>query len=620
VSSYQLDDTPVATGAQGAVYFGTDPRGRAIAVKVAAEGSAADEALQRELEIIRHMNDAGVQGVVPCLAELKVRGRRAMVMPRYPEHMGDWLKRTILEPTPNSIRELFHYHQQLASVLGEVHRVYYDGGTVVHRDVKPENIFLDGRGGLFLGDFGGAMAVEQLKAVELAMFGTPMWAPLDQLLPGRAMPDTTWDTYATCVLLYAAITGARPAYQADPRELLTSAGQALWDAARAAVEADGAQRRDAQRRFAVMRKGTRAEDLVDLTGRAALVSGDKEALAEGIHRLCGLAGIDGRAERALGRGVWNLLVRGLSPLSHPSPPNRFRDASELAESIEDLLAIVDAPEAAQTGAFRSDELPETPDTTDLAELLGGKSFDDDDDPLDAPARRTTLSAGAPILLVLMGGAGLVGLAVVGWFAWPYAVMAFNANRTLPAVVDVTAGTVQLDAGSVAVQPFRLDTTEVSVADYRACVEAGACEALGFSAPPDRPATGLAIEHADAVCAYRGGRVPTEAQWMHAHGATTFPWGEDAPTCDRAVALGCGEGLGPVGSGRQGASPHGAIDMAGNAWEWVRGVDGPVLVGGGMTSASNELGRVARKAVPDGGGPGLAGVRCAYDAATEGGAG
>ncbi len=613
MSSYQLDDTPVATGGQGAVYFGTDPKGRAIAVKVAAEGDAADQALQRELEIVRHMNDAGVQGVVPCLAELKVRGRRAMVMPRYPEHMGDWLKRTILDPTPHSLRELFTYHQQLASVLGEVHRVYYDGGTVVHRDVKPENIFLDGRGGLFLGDFGGAMAVEQLKAVELAMFGTPMWAPLDQLLPGRAMPDTTWDTYATCVLLYAAITGARPAYQADPRELLTGAGQALWDAARAAVEAEGSARREAQRRFAVMRKGTRAEDLVDLTGRAALVSGDREALTEGLERLCGLAGIEGKAERALGRGVWNLLVRGLSPLSHPSPPNRFRDASELAESIEDLLSIVEAPGSAQTGAFQADELPATPDTTDLAELLGGKSFDDDDDPLDPPSRRTNLSAGAPILAVAFMGVGAIGLAVAGWFAWPYAMMAFNANRTLPDVVDVPEGTVQLDAGSVAVRAFRLDTTEVSVADYRACAEASACPVIGFQVPNDRPATGLGIEEADAVCAHRGGRVPSEAQWMHAHGPDTFPWGEDDPTCDRAIALGCGNRLGPVGSGRQGPSAHGAIDMAGNAWEWVRGVEGPVLVGGGMSSASNELGRVARKTVPDGGKPGLAGVRCAYPA-------
>ncbi|MCB9678855.1 MAG: SUMF1/EgtB/PvdO family nonheme iron enzyme [Alphaproteobacteria bacterium] len=599
--SYQIDDKPIATGGQGAVYFGTDPKGRKIAVKVAAKSEIAEQALDRELEIVRHMNDAGVKGVVPCVAELRIRGRKAMVMPRYPEHMGDWLKRSILEPGPHTLRELLDYHAKLARVLGAVHKVYYDGGTVVHRDVKPENIFLDGKGGLFLGDFGGAMAIEELKAMELAMFGTPMWAPLDQLLPGRAMPDTTWDTYATCVLLYAAVTGARPAYQADPRELLTPAGQALWQAARSAVEAQGDSRGDAQRRFAVMRKGTRGEDLVDLTGRAALVNGDREALRTGLARLCKLAGMDERVEKALDRGLWNLLVRGLSPLSHPSPPNRYRDAEELAETIEDLMALLE--EQAKPRA--------KPQNNDLADLLGGGvDLDVQDEPRE---RRTTLSAGPPVLLAGIGVVLVVGLVVGTWFLWPTLVMAFNAGRSLAPTVEVSGGSVALPAGVSSVQDFALDTTEVSQADYQACVDAGRCEALAFRNGPEHPAAGLGYADAQAVCDFRGGRVPSEAQWTRAHGEATFPWGDDAPTCDRAVALGCGSDLGTVGSGRQGASPFGAIDMAGNVWEWAAGVDGPVLRGGDMTSPPKELGVAGRKMVPEGTRPSLAGVRCAYPA-------
>jgi len=593
---YQIDEKPIATGGQGSVYFGIDPRGREIAIKVAAPGTAAESALARELEIVRHMNDAGVKGVVPCLAELKVGGRPAMVMPRYPEHMGDWLKRSILEPTPNTLNELFTFHRRLAEVLGSVHKVYYDGGTVVHRDVKPENIFLDGKGGLFLGDFGGAMAIEELKAVELAMFGTPMWAPLDQLLPGRAMPDTTWDTYATCVLLYAAVTGARPAYQADPRELLTPAGQALWDAAKAAVEATGESRGAAHRRFAVMRKGTRAEDLVDLTGHAALVKGDREALAKGLHKLCSLAGVDERTEKALGRGLWNLLVRGLSPLSHPSPPNRYRDAAELAESIADLAVLIEP------------SLPEQPDTTDLAELLtGGVPMTD----VPAPTRRTTLSAGPPLLLAGFG-VGVMVIGIVGtWLAWPTLVMAFNANRPLSPFVEVPAGSSNTADGSVAVPGFAVDTTEVSVSAYQACISAGACPSRELRGAPDAAVSGLSLSEADALCSFRGGDVPTEAQWLRAHGEALFPWGDAAPTCDRAVALGCGDQIGPVGSGRQGASPYGAIDMAGNVWEWARGLDGPVLMGGSMTSAPKELGRSGRQTAQESDSPSLAGVRCVY---------
>jgi serine/threonine protein kinase len=621
MAGYQLDPEPIATGGQGAVHFGTAPDGRLVAVKLASPGPLAASTLQKEIELVRHMNSAGVAGVVPCLAALTVSDRPAMVMPRYPGHLGTWLKAAILQPNADTLPDILRIHARLARILGAVHKVWYENGTVVHRDVKPENIFLDAAGEPFLGDFGGAMAIEELRAVELAMFGTPMWAPLDQLLPGRAMPDTTWDTYATCVLLYAAITGARPAYQADPRELLTPAGQALWQAAKAAVEAKGDARQDAQRRFAVMRKGTRAEDLVDLTGRAALVAGDREAITNGVRRLGGLAGLDEKALRAAERGLWNLLVRGLSPLSHPSPPNRYRDADELAEAIEDVAS-------AARPASRRTPAPAAPRRAGLQELLGadpngtrtGPALTiggaDTEPPARARAearRRSTLSAGPPILM-LLGGVGVtLGGAVGLWFAWPTLIEAFRANRPLTEVVDVPAGNVQLTQGAAAVPAFRIDTTEVKTGQWLACAAAGACPELDMAAGPDHPASGLGISDAEALCAFRGGRVPSEAQWRVAHGPDPFPWGTGAATCDKAVAAGCGGQPGPVGSGRQGASPVGALDMAGNVWEWAHAVDGPVLLGGGATSSTSELGARGRKVPAPGERPALAGVRCSYPA-------
>lgn len=610
---YKLDPTPVATGGQGAVHFGTDASGRPIAVKIAAPGAGPTSTLEREMELVQHMNHAGVAGVVPCLAAVRIEGRPAMVMPRYPGHLGTWLKQSILQPDGDTLHEILRVHARLARILGGVHKVWYEGGTVVHRDVKPENVFLDASGELFLGDFGGAMAIEELRAVELAMFGTPMWAPLDQLLPGRAMPDTTWDTYATAVLLYAAVTGARPAYQADPRELLTPAGQALWTAARQAVEAKGASRADAHRRFAVMRKGTRAEDLVDLTGRAALVAGDREAIAAGVTRLGTLAGLDEGARRRLERGLWSLLVRALSPLSHPSPPNRYRDADELAEAIEDLQAGV-GPDASvsQMPAVHAPSAP-PPARDGLADLMHGG--------MDGPPHgrvaaesgrgRTTLSAGPPILMGLGAIAITLGAAVGLWMSWPTLMEAFNANRPLTPRVDVTAGTVQLPGGAAAVPGFSIDTLEVSVGDWLVCVAASVCPSRAVPSDPDVAMVGLTLEDADTVCTHRGGRVPTEAQWRLAHGPGAFPWGDGSATCDRANALGCGDRIGPVGAARQGASPSGALDMAGNAWEWARSVDGPVLLGGGVTSGVGELGSRGRRVTEPGEVPTHAGVRCVY---------
>ena len=69
----------------------------------------------------------------------------------------------------------------------------------------------------------------------------------------------------------------------------------------------------------------------------------------------------------------------------------------------------------------------------------------------------------------------------------------------------------------------------------------------------------------------GAELPSEAQWEKAARGTDgriYPWGDQAP--DKTLAN-LGNDVGkttPVGSYPSGASPYGALDMAGNVWEWV----------------------------------------------------
>ena len=146
--------------------------------------------------------------------------------------------------------------------------------------------------------------------------------------------------------------------------------------------------------------------------------------------------------------------------------------------------------------------------------------------------------------------------------------------------------------------FAVDIHEVTVRQYRRCVDAGACSAnkltgdelpgKGFGPNTDcnwsRPARAyhpincVSWQQASAYCTWVRKRLPTEAEWEKtARGAEgrVFPWGPERPNCKRAVMIwrgkgGCGkEHTWPVGSvSPAGNSPYGAQDLAGNVYEWV----------------------------------------------------
>jgi formylglycine-generating enzyme required for sulfatase activity len=129
---------------------------------------------------------------------------------------------------------------------------------------------------------------------------------------------------------------------------------------------------------------------------------------------------------------------------------------------------------------------------------------------------------------------------------------------------------------VAVKAFEMTRNEVTVTQYRRCVEVGACTVPGAGegcnwgvlGHEDHPINCVDWDQAATFARWAGGRIPTEAEWEYAArgGRDTLYAGSNDVG---AVAWHVGNSGGsthPVG----GKLPngYGLHDMSGNVWEWV----------------------------------------------------
>ncbi|MFI5027781.1 MAG: protein kinase [Solirubrobacterales bacterium] len=217
LGGYRIDAL-IARGGMGVVYRATHlALDRPVALKVIARHLADDGSFrERFLTESRLAARLDHPNVVPVY-DAREEGGELFVAMRLIE--GSDLKRRIAAEGPLPPAEAVELLAQIAAALDAAH-----AAGIVHRDVKPHNILLDGSGGAFLTDFGLAKALGESGALSGASIAGTVEYMSPEQWQGRSVGPAT-DVYSLGCVLYEALTGIAPyARREEDREPEMPAG------------------------------------------------------------------------------------------------------------------------------------------------------------------------------------------------------------------------------------------------------------------------------------------------------------------------------------------------------------------------------------------------------------
>lgn len=425
---------------------------------------------------------------------------------------------------------------------------------IIHRDIKPQNILITESGDPMLTDFGIAKILGAEEKAELTMtglgFGTPGYMAPEQLLGARA--DKRLDIYNMGIVLYEFIAGRKPFRIADLSEMLLQNDeeiaahlkQYLPPALPGDVEHTllKALAKNPDDRFQDM--GEFAEKLEQFSRSDNLTSPHTPSTLPELKQKPRITSLPGWVKAGLLGGIMFsatlvAVVWASSRLFFPETPSPVRPAA-------DLLLVeptTQTPPPPRPTSLSSPEktLAATPTALPTEEALQERFSEVDGMQLIyIPAGKFTMGYG-------------------------------------------TGKADESPAHEIMLDEFWIDRTEVTNAQYAACVAAGDCLApvsTGSFARPDYhlnpayadyPVIYINYEQARTYCTWAGRCLPTEAEWEKAARGTDerlYPWGNNAPSPN---LLNFNRNVGDtsaVGSYPNGASPYGVMDMSGNVIEWV----------------------------------------------------
>jgi serine/threonine-protein kinase len=196
---------PLGSGGFGTVYLAEDTWiDKRVAIKVPHKQNLDFGELLREPRLLASLNHPNIVAVTT--AE-KQDGVFFIVMEYVP---GETLEAIVLDRGPLELTTALDYTCQIANAVEHAHRV-----GVIHRDLRPANVFVTDRGLLKVGDFGTSRFLE-IAAHGTTIIGSPPYMAPEQF-EGRAVFAS--DLYSVGVTMYQMLTGTLPYDTPSPQDL-----------------------------------------------------------------------------------------------------------------------------------------------------------------------------------------------------------------------------------------------------------------------------------------------------------------------------------------------------------------------------------------------------------------